>query len=220
MDAISKWSAALADRFPIVSPITTTTLAVPEQAGAPLVSSEQVGLRLATADNSRVLQVQRQGFTFSQLTQYTCWDDFYKEARELWEVYAAAFHLESFSRVATRFINKIAVPEQRFELEDYFKLYPTYPREINDLITGVFMQLRQPVSTIPNALATINFASTVENAGTLSAQTAFVLDFDLAVEGAWSPTGNDVWEILAEFRGLKNAYFESSITDKCRRLFE
>jgi uncharacterized protein (TIGR04255 family) len=220
VDAIAGWAARLQERFPVVSPILTATFTIPEGGGAPLVTNEQVGSRLATSDNSRVVQVQQKGFTFSQLTQYTCWDDFYKEAKGLWDEYAASFPFESVSRIATRYINKIAIPEQRFELEDYFNLYPTYPRDINELINAVFMQFRQPVPTVPNASATVNFTSTVENPGTLSAQTAFVLDFDVAVEGAWSPFADEVWSALAEFRNVKNRYFEASITEKCRRLFE
>lgn len=220
LDDFKKWGASLETRFPVSAPIMSMTLKVPEPGAAPEASNDQVGVRLATADNSRVVMIQQRGFTFSQLTQYTCWEDFSAEARTLWEQYSSAYRLGPISRVATRFINKIVIPEREFELEDYFNLRPTFPRQVNDVITGVFMQLRQPVPMVPNALATINFSSVNENVGTPAADTSFLLDFDVAVEGAWDTSGGEVWDILAEFRRVKNLYFESSITDACRRLFK
>ncbi|WP_133649650.1 TIGR04255 family protein [Paraburkholderia flava] len=228
LDRLTKFRESVVERFPIASPLASMTfvLPVPGQAlgQAPVVptdfANQQVGFRLATSDNSRVLQVQHLGFSFSHLSLYTCWEDFAGEALDLWNRYVEICEPESVVRVATRFINKIRIPEERFELEDYFKLYPTFPREVNDVITGVFMQLRQPLLTVPRALATLNFSDTVENAGTPAAHSAFVLDFDLATEGAWGPSDGETWSVLEEFRRVKNTYFESAITDKCRSLFQ
>lgn len=220
LDTLGKVREAVSGRFPVAGPINTVTLNIAVPGESPGYDNQQVGLRLATADNTRVLQVQREGFTYSYLSPYSSWEDFIAEARQYWETYFDICRPDTVARVATRFINKIPIRESLFELEDYFHLYPTFPKVVNPNVTGVFMQMRQPVPQVPGAAATINFSDTVDNAGTPTACVAFLLDFDVAVEGDWNAADEAKWSILDSFRGVKNAYFEGSITDKCRSLFQ
>lgn len=220
VDDFKNWAASLQARFPVSAPIMSMTLNVPAPGAAPETSNSQVGIRLASADNSRVIMVQQRGFTFSRLTQYTSWEDFSTEARDLWEQYRSAYRLDSITRLATRYINKIAIPKQAFDLEEYFNLRPMFPEKVSDVVTGVFMQLQQRVPAVPNAVATINFSSVNEPSGTPRESTSFLLDFDIAVEGKWDATSDKFWDVLTEFRQVKNLYFESSITDACRSLFK
>jgi uncharacterized protein (TIGR04255 family) len=217
---------AIASTFPLVSPIQSVTLNIMPPQGEPMPSYNQqiVGYRLASSDNTRVIQIQQQGFTYSYLNPYTSWERFAQEAQEYWEIYREICEPGNIVRVATRFINNIAIDDdgsgKTIELEDYFTFYPEFPKSINPDITGVFMQIRQQIPSVPNANATLSFTNTVVDAHTPTPRLAFVLDFDLAVEGVWAANGNDAWQVLAEFRTVKNTYFESSITDKCRRLFK
>jgi uncharacterized protein (TIGR04255 family) len=219
---LGQFRDAVADRFPLTTPIASVTVNLPHHGGddGPNLDNQQVGLRLADADNSRVLQVQQQGFSYSHLSPYTHWEDFSDEARQYWKQFVAQCAPETVVRIATRYINKIIIDEERIELEHYFNLYPSFPKTVGEDISGVFMQLRQEIKAVSGATATISFTDTVENAGTADAKVAFLLDFDISVEGSWSTDDGALWSVLEEFRRIKNEYFESSITDKCRSLFE
>jgi len=175
-----------------------------------------VGVRLSSALNDRTLQVQTRGLSYSHLPPYSRWEEFFDEFAELWRSYVELIKPETVTRVALRYINQIAIPHQKFEMSDFFSLYPEVPTGIPQDITGLFMQLQMPQPDLgPDVMAIVNLGTGARNA---QGQNAFLLDFDVFANRRLVPTSGDLAELLGAIRVRKNQLFEACITDKTREL--
>lgn len=194
------------------------TLPGQPEGGLSLSSSEQaIGFRLAKADDSRILQVRRNGLAYSHMAPYTQWSIFRSEARPLWEKYRTAFPGAKLDRCGLRYINRIDVPSQKVELEHYLRLYPEVPKSLpqQDVI-GMVMSLQMPQKDI-ECMAAINQAQ-VEPPK--PGHVSFVLDIDLFRHGIGDWGDSDVWAYLEKLRDRKNVIFEGCITDRTRELID
>lgn len=219
LELFDGFQQAVADRFPTKLFINQVQVGMAADADHVHVQSGQTktGLRLQSVQNDRVLQIQKHSFTFSHLPPYSDWDTFRREARELWTVFLEQCRPVEISRVAVRFVNRIVIPHERIELEDYFNLYPKFPLGIPQDVSGMFMQFLMPQPDLDSgALAVINMA--IEPPATPQAM-GVLLDFDVYCQTSFPPGGEDVWNYLDRLRERKNLLFEASITDMTRGLF-
>jgi uncharacterized protein (TIGR04255 family) len=216
----------LASKFPNSSPIHLFELnfgVVPEDMAAAnrRESSRpiEVGVRLANDLNNRVLQIQQNSFTFSHMAPYTSWEGFKNEAIELWKLFTENYPALTVTRVSTRYINRIAIPNESIELHDYFHLYPKIPEGIPQDVTGMLLQVQMPQNDLGNAKAVVNLAL-AEAEQSLPGHLVVILDIDLVTEVSALPSGSDApWEQLDKSRQRKNELFEAFITDETRKLF-
>lgn len=221
-DVFVELGAALAAEFPQSANLNINQLRVglpvPPVETAPSIehSVTTAGLRLLRP-NERVLIIQPRGMTFSHMPPYTSWEIFQGEARLLWERYVAFVKPEFVVRVALRYVNRIDVPEQRFEVSDYFKLYPEIPKTIPQDMNAMFMQIQMPQHDIAlDVMAAINFAT----AGRINEHTSsMILDIDLFAARILTPSSEEVFKVFDQIRRRKNELFEASITEKTRGLF-
>jgi uncharacterized protein (TIGR04255 family) len=219
----------VAARFPqsLVLPLVNFGIGmvppVPGTAAAPMPQlvpriTHQGGLRLATAQNERVLLLQQRGLSFSHMPPYTRWKNFRDEAVELWRLFVSLTKPEAVTRTALRYINRFEIPHDIFELSDYFLFRPEVPeRNIPQMVSSFFMQCQMPQPDVgPDVTATINLASAGRSPG--SAQ--IILDFDVFAMGELSADSDAVIELLDRLRKRKNELFESCITDQARELIK
>ena len=216
-------AARVSSRFPTKLPIHLGQISLEFKAGAgqvprPSVSSNvQVGLRLSTEKNDRVLQMQRAGFTFSHLAPYTEWGNLRDEAKDAWKVFCEECHPKFVTRVATRAINRIEIPSGKIEPEDYFHLCAKIPKGIPQDVTGMFLQLQMPQSDI-GAVALVNHAL-VDNPA--PNQISFLLDLDLFRQQTQiEPGADELWELVEQLHERRNDLFEACITDRTRELIK
>jgi uncharacterized protein (TIGR04255 family) len=191
---------------------------LPNVAAPVLSGATAIGMRLTSADDLRVLQLQRRGFTFSHLPPYTQWQGFCDEAHELWKSYVEDLKPVAVTRAAVRYINRIVVPVEKVEFGDYFNLNPKLPDGIYQTVTGCFMQVVLPQTDIAqDAAAVVNFALEPNpTPGSLS----FLLDLDLFCTCRYESASEEIWATLAKLRTRKNKIFEACITDATRELFK
>lgn len=213
--------AKLASQFPSKAPIHQVHMGVLNTgvvgSGMHFQSGQmQVGLRLSTQANDRILQLQQKGFTYSHLPPYTDWNTFSGEAKGLWRTFVETCDPEKVTRVAVRFINRVIIPRDIIELYDYFNLYPHIPQGIPQDVNGLFLQLQMPQPDLaPPVLAVINLAIDQPPG---PGQMAILLDFDIFKPGEYAPGSNEVWDFLDRLRMRKNELFEACITDTTRSL--
>ena len=175
------------------------------------------GMRLAKADDSRILQIRRDGFAYSHLAPYTDWVTFRGEAYPLWQSYRHVAHEGRLVRCGLRYINRIDIAIHRLEIEDYFELYPRVPPILpNPDIAGMVMNLTMPQDDLECG-ATVTQALVNP---TKPAHMSFLLDIDLFRENVapWSDT--EVWSYFDKLRDRKNEIFEACITDRTRELID
>ena len=97
------------------------------------------GHRLISKDRKNVVQLRRDGFTFSRLPPYTRWDEVFGEAWRLWGMYVEAAKPVEVSRIAVRYINRLLLPLLFSNPEEYLKAPPVtaegWPAEMSAFLT-------------------------------------------------------------------------------------
>lgn len=179
-------------------------------------AQEQVGWRLAAKDQSRVLQVQRIGFTYSHLPPYTDWDTFRNEARRYWIAFRNALGQSEVSRIAVRVINKIPTPNTEIALTDYISIYPVVPETVPATVDAMFVQLQL---ALPNVLPDARAIMTVASGQADANGPHLLLDIDLFVNRLIG-SDEEIWSTLEKFGTEKDAIFEACITDKVRKAIQ
>lgn len=167
---------------------------------------EAIVLRSTTG---QVRQFRRAGFTVSLIRNYDRWEDLEALAETMFKSYVAASRPLALSRVATRFINVIEVPEPRFNLDDFLEAGPRIPPDSFDHVKEFHHRIamggnREGLMGILN-LGTQR-ASPGQPRGLLVDVDCFMVD-DLPIDfSAAKP-------ILSELRSLKNALFFGSVKE-------
>lgn len=208
--------------FPKTAPMRLVQMGVAAQAqpDEPLSFSSShgvVGYRLSKANDSRVLQIRRDGLAYSHLAPYTEWATFKAEAQPLWAKYRTAIPGAKLVRCALRYINRVDIPETKIEVYDYFKLYTKIPEQLpqQDVI-GAALSLQMPQLDL-ECMAIINQALVDPvKPGHIS----IILDIDVFRQSIETWQDSEVWTFLDKLRDRKNEIFESCITDRTRKLID
>jgi uncharacterized protein (TIGR04255 family) len=207
-------------KFPIKTEMSHFQFGVefgPNQNTTPISTPQtKIGYRLENENNSKVLQVKQQGFTFSYLPPYSNWTEFKTEAEMLWQVYVALTKPTKVIRCAVRYINRLDLSFTPVEIEEFLNIYPYFPKSIPQSVHGMQLHLQMPQDDI-NAVAIIHEAlvdSTVPNG------VSILLDLDIVKTLSLEPESIELWDNLEQLRHRKNLLFESFITDKTRELIK
>jgi len=177
-------------------------------------ASQQIGVRLHSADDRYVAQIQLGGFSLSRLEPYESWEKLLAEAQGLWAQYVRALAPVGVVRVATRFINNLRLPMQHGE---DFGVYLSKPPQVPDgLPQGLasFLQrvwLHDPKT---NILATLTQALQSPPATDLPERIPVILDIDVFQQAEFAVDSPQMWECLERLRAFKNLAFYESLTEK------
>ena len=221
IESLDGFCQRVADRFPSKVPMNLMAVGVAQKPGEePQVQSNQsqIGFRLTSTNNDRIMLVQQASLAYSHLAPYSDWDTFLSELKSLWETFSEMVSPKAVVRVAARYINRIVIPEPKIEIKDFFNISAEFPETLAPHLSGFFVQLQLPHPDLhPNAKSVINFSSEP------SAQQntcSFLFDIDTFREDELAPNSNEIWEFLEGLRVKKDALFEASITDNTRALFQ
>jgi uncharacterized protein (TIGR04255 family) len=66
----------------------------------------KIGFQFRNASADKIIQGQLDGWSFSKLAPYDCWEKFQRQGRELWGVYRGIAQPKRITRVAVRYINR------------------------------------------------------------------------------------------------------------------
>lgn len=168
------------------------------------------GLRLQSADGRYIAQFNRDGFVFSRLHPYESWDQFKGEAIRLWKVYGEFAKSQEVQRLGVRFINRIALPVGEVRLEDYLRVPPQPPGELDLQIMSYFHQDSLSVNGHPYAISIVKTVQPPQ--GSESDGGGLILDIDVFTTKPFDQRADAIDKRLAEMRWLKNKVFYSSLT--------
>jgi uncharacterized protein (TIGR04255 family) len=173
------------------------------------------GYYFRTSDGKQVVQFRFDGFTFSRLRPYSRWEDVYREARRLWDIYRAETKPVLVNRLAVRYINSIEIPSKNFDYDDYLTAAPRVPQGLPQLVQHFFTRVVIPFPDQGAAAIVVQTPSDKQD----PVNTAILLDIDVYAEVSLSPEDTKVEEILNNLRRIKNEVFFNSITEKTKELF-
>jgi uncharacterized protein (TIGR04255 family) len=179
------------------------------------VRAMHIGIRLETADASRVVQLRLNGFTFSALKGYDSWEQFAAEATVLWSKYLTATDLKRLSRVALRYINFIELPLAEVSFDDYLTAAPQVPP---GLPQGLSSFLQRVVVPFPASGHTAIVTQALEPPTPTGIPV--ILDIDVFSERAISTAPEELWTLLASLRKTKNDIFFSYVTELALKAYQ
>lgn len=178
-----------------------------------------LGFVYHSADRLQAVQARLDGFTFSRFTPYETWDLLIAEARRLWALFVETAAQCLVQRVAVRYINRLDLPikDGRLRFEDYLRTFPVVGAEAGQEMEGFLVRLMLPQRDIAAKLVLTEALVPQQHPGVVGV----ILDIDLFRDGVSLPgDSKEVWDILEAFHDRKNLYFEASITDSARELFQ
>ena len=174
------------------------------------------GYRLISGDGKNVVQLRRDGFTFSRLTPYTKWEEVFAEAWRLWSLYVEAAKPLEVSRIAVRYINRMVFPWPFSNPEEYLKAPPMtaegWPVEMSAFLSRVVMH-------DADSDVSVNVIQALEPQ--IPGQGGVALIFDIDAYDDVTLTSNDVTivERFGKLRKMKNRVFFNGLTTKAIDLF-
>jgi uncharacterized protein (TIGR04255 family) len=156
----------------------------------------------------RVVQVRRDGFTFSRLAPYETWETLRDDANVAWKRYVEIVAPTAATRVAVRYINRLNLPAGELQLSDWFALRPEAPEQLGPL-TDLLIRVVFTHPDNPSYTAVVTLGTAPPDGS--SAGAAFLFDIDTWVERKHDIDG-EIWNTLEDLRVYKNDVFYGSLT--------
>jgi uncharacterized protein (TIGR04255 family) len=184
-------------------------------------SSRKVGVKLSSADGSRVIMFQSNQFALIHLAPYTDWDCLYDETREHWEALTKILKYRNIAYFSTRYVNRIDIPvsgDNGVDLQKYFHIGVTIPPTTANTLRLENFATTMTLSAPDGAYRFLMQFSTVPSP--LIDCASFLVDIDLITSGTHPKRDDDAWAFLKSLRRAKNDLFETCITDETRKLFQ
>ncbi|MCY4261743.1 MAG: TIGR04255 family protein [Candidatus Dadabacteria bacterium] len=177
--------------------------------------SIHIGLKCQSENSFYVVQFNKDSFVFSRLKPYENWEKFSKEALRLWKIYCELLKPAEIGRIGLRFINRIAIEQERkIELANYYRRPPL---PIEDLDWSLSDYLHRDVLQVPGTFYSVNIIKTVQ---TTQREAGLLLDIDVFTEKRFSFNELRISENMNKMRWVKNKVFFSSLTEKALEEYE
>lgn len=174
-----------------------------------------VGYLLYSRDGKQVIQAHLDLFAFSRLHPYESWERVRDEAKRLWTIFIAVVSPLAIKRVALRYINRLEIPQDMKDFNEYLTAPPNLPSALPQAVSGfltrivVHEQELKATAVITQALEPPTNPKTVP----------VLLDIDVFREADYDPKGDELWNYLDQLRVFKNKTFFESITDKITEMY-
>jgi uncharacterized protein (TIGR04255 family) len=194
----------------------TSIAAGPEGIGQQVLTTDR--MQFLREDEKALIQVGPNLLAVNHLRPYPTWQEFFPLIRQGFEAYLAAANPQGIQRIGLRYINRIEIPGERVELEDYFEFRPfvgaKLPQDYGPFIVGIQIPFENSRDMLRLQLA----SATTENPNTI----AVVLDLDyfLAQPGEVSKEKEQVFQWIELAHNHVEEVFEACITDRLRQTFE
>lgn len=163
-----------------------------------------------------VLQFRLDGLTITRLKPYCDWENFQPFAEKLWKQYVRKNKNVTVSQIGIRYINRLILPIDKFELENYLRTMPVLSGDLPDRkLSNFFMQLQLPQNDL-KGIAILNIGTSQPLSPT---EITIILDIDVIRPNLEVKTDDEIWDIVETLHKREKKIFESSITNKLRHQF-
>lgn len=176
------------------------------------------GHRLSSEDGKNIVQLRRDGFTFSRLNPYTRWEEVFREAWRMWEEYVEAAKPIEVSRIATRYINRLLFPVPFTNPNRFLQAPPVvaegWPTNMSAFLTRI-------VLNEPDEGIAVNVIQALEpQPPGESTRVPLLLDIDAYQDAVLSPNDVTMRDRFAKLRETKNRIFFNALTPEAINLFK
>jgi uncharacterized protein (TIGR04255 family) len=178
---------------------------------AKVLEETLLGWRYENDDASIVVQLRRNGLTYSILKNYPGWNRLRDAARDEWQRFLAFTGPVKTSRLAVRYINAISIPLGA-DYDDYLTTGPKVPESVPPVVTGFLQRVLIPFA---DEAATAIFTQTLETSGA-----GAIVDIDVISECSLDGSSADVWSKLEELHQIADRIFFASLKAKVLESFQ
>ncbi len=187
----------------------------------PKVSVKDAGvqaLQFLKNDETQLIQLRTQGFSFNRLSPYTSLDDYLPQIKSAWTAYVKLASLVQVRLIRLRYINRILLPfdNESLIVDEYFRNGPRSADEDKLTLIGFL-----------NQYSAVDLKTGYQVNSVLTSQAPegdkLPIIFDnSAVALEIGEPGDWPWicSKIVELRQLKNDTFRSTLTEKCLNLFQ
>jgi uncharacterized protein (TIGR04255 family) len=167
-------------------------------------------------DEKALIQVDRDLLAVNHLRPYPTWQEFLPLIRQGFDAYRQVASPKGVRRIGVRYINRIEIPGQRLELEDYFEFRPfvglNLPQEFGPFIVGIQASFENSRDSLRLQMA----SAAIEAPDTV----AFMLDLDYHLSQPGQVLLDNVFEWMEVAHRHVEEVFEACITSRLREMFE
>jgi uncharacterized protein (TIGR04255 family) len=166
-------------------------------------------------DEQALIQVGPQLLVVNHLKPYPSWEAFRPLIDFALEAYTRVIQPTGIHRIGLRYINRIAFPQPRIRMEDYFEVYPRLGPELPDEHGAFIVGLQFTFAETRDALSLRLQTATSESESEL----AFIMDLDYFLAKPGEVAVDAVMDWVDAAHTQVEHTFEASITDVLRAQF-
>ncbi|MFO7917639.1 MAG: TIGR04255 family protein [Anaerolineae bacterium] len=162
------------------------------------------------------IQVGPNLLSVNHLKPYPTWEKYKPLTQKGIKAYISVAEPEQIRRIGLRYINRIKIPKERINLEEYFDFRPFVGSKLPQELSGFMIGIQSEYDNGQNNLRLQLKSSTADD----PESTAYLLDLDYFTS---QPTNVSMEEVLMWIEKAHNRIqraFEGCLTDKLRKLFE
>jgi uncharacterized protein (TIGR04255 family) len=205
------------DRFPKRRQVRAVEISVAAGPGGieqQVVTTDR--MQFLREDEKALIQVGPNLLAVNHLKPYPTWQEFLPLIRQGFDAYLEVANPKSIQRVGLRYINRIEIPGQRIQLEDYFEfrpfIGPNLPQDFGPFIVGI--QVPYTDSRDMLRLQVANAAAETPDI------VAIMLDLDYFLAQPGGVSKEQVFQWIEVAHSRVEEVFEACITDRLRQMFE
>jgi uncharacterized protein (TIGR04255 family) len=171
----------------------------------------------SSKDRKSFVQVGENVLVLNQLpTPGVFWKDFESQVVKCFKTYALLWKPKLLTKVALHYIDRVDIPTDEFQLEDYFNLYPLLPSSINKPVMNLAMEF-EVEGVSPGDVMSVAFRQ-YPSAGPQSSSFQFQWDY-VATPQVAPPDPGEIRSWLGAAHRFSVDLFHSAVTPKCKELF-
>jgi len=167
-------------------------------------------------DEKALIQVGPDLLAVNHLRPYPTWQEFLPLIQRGLDAYCKTAAPKGIRRIGLRYINRIEIPGQGIELEDYFEFRPfvgpQLPQDLGTFIVGIQVPYEDLRDTLRLQLANVS----IETLDTV----ALMLDLDYFLARPGEVPLDNVFEWVNVAHSRIEEAFEACVTDRLRQMFE
>lgn len=213
-DKTKEFGNLIHDEYPTKTKRFRTTFGIKPSGGLVGPPERQlIGWKFTSVDGMQIVQARLDGFTFSRLKKYEDWSRLKEESSRLWSIYLDFFHPTSIDRIGCRYINEIRL-KHPIDLQEYLSRSPGSPVGSPDIFASFISRVVIPYHEYnTTAIITQAFEKVLAD-GTAP----IIIDIDVFMQEV-NEAQIEIWEVLDNFRNIKNQIFFGSITPKTVEMY-